>query len=136
MKQTGGLSAGEDGAQTARRDWREAVPNDRPLAPLIKEAWRALARSLPMRPADHGVSFGHWLFLRILRERDGMTQRELRVGAGVMEPTTLQAMKAMEQLGSMTRRRLPDSRKTVYCSEIFTIAAPSSPPGAAARPIC
>jgi DNA-binding MarR family transcriptional regulator len=113
MKQAKRLPAGEDRAQTVRRDWREAVPNDR-LAHLIKEVWRALVRALQMRLADHGVSFGQWLFLRILWERDGITQRELSMEAGVMEPTTLQAMKTMEKLGYITRRRLPDSRKKIY----------------------
>src|SRR6516225_4127615 len=113
MKKTEGLSAGEDGAPTARRDWREAIPNDR-LAHLIKEVWRGLVRALQIRLADHGVSFGHWLFLRILWEREGITQRELSAEAGVMEPTTYQAIKTMEQLGFITRRRLPDSKKKVY----------------------
>ena len=113
MKQAKRLSAGEDGAQTVRRDWREAIPNDR-LAHLIKEVWRGLVRALQIRLADHGVSFGHWMFLRILWERDGITQRELSVEAGVMEPSTFQAMKAMEQLGYITRKRLPDSKKKVY----------------------
>jgi MarR family transcriptional regulator, organic hydroperoxide resistance regulator len=113
MKKTEGLSAGEDGAQTARRDWREAIPNDR-LAHLIKEVWRGLVRALQIRLADHGVSFGHWLFLRILWEREGITQRELSAEAGVMEPTTYQAIKTMEELGYITRRRLPDSKKKVY----------------------
>jgi DNA-binding MarR family transcriptional regulator len=54
------------------------------------------------------------MFLRILWERDGITQRELSAEAGVMEPTTFQAMKAMEQLGYITRRRLPDSKKKIY----------------------
>jgi MarR family transcriptional regulator, organic hydroperoxide resistance regulator len=113
MKQAKRRSAGEDDEQTVRRDWREAVPNDR-LAHLIKEVWRALLRALQMRLADYGVSFGQWLFLRILWERDGITQRELSAEAGVMEPTTFQAMKTMEQLGYVTRRRLPDSKKKVY----------------------
>jgi DNA-binding MarR family transcriptional regulator len=113
MKQAKRLSAGEDGVQTVRRDRRDAVPNDR-LAHLVKEAWRALVRALQMRLTDHGVSFGQWLFLRILWERDGITQRELSVQAGVMEPTTLQAMKTMEKLGYITRRRLPDNRKKIY----------------------
>jgi DNA-binding MarR family transcriptional regulator len=113
MKQAERRSVGENDARPVLRPWREAVPNDR-LAPLIKEVWRALVRALQMRLADHGVLFGHWMFLRILWERDGITQRELSVEAGVMEPTTFQAMKTMEQLGYITRRRLPDSKKKIY----------------------
>jgi DNA-binding MarR family transcriptional regulator len=93
--------------------WREAVPNDR-LAHLVKDATRALVRALQMRLADYAVSFGHWTFLRILWEHDGLTQRELSEQAGVMEPTTFAALKAMEQLGYVERRQLPDNRKNIY----------------------
>src|SRR6478672_10591537 len=93
--------------------WREAVPNDR-LAHLVKDATRALVRALQVRLVAHGVSFGHWTFLRILWEHDGLTQRELSAQAGVMEPTTFSALKAMEQLGYIERRQLADNRKNVY----------------------
>jgi DNA-binding MarR family transcriptional regulator len=52
--------------------------------------------------------------LRILWESDGLTQRELSEQAGLMEPTTYSALQAMEKLGYVTRKRLPDSRKKVY----------------------
>ncbi len=99
--------------QTILRHWREAVPNDR-LAHLVKDATRALVRSLSARLADHKVSFGHWAFLRILWERDGVTQRELSEQAGVMEPTTFAAVKAMERLGYVARRRVSGDHKRVY----------------------
>src|SRR3989440_12308697 len=96
--------------QTILRHWREAVPNDR-LAHLVKDATRALVRALQMRRAAHKVSFGHWTFLRILWEGDGLTQRELSEQAGVMEPTTFSALKAMERLGYIQRRRGDDRKK-------------------------
>ena len=71
-------------------------------------------RSLSRRLAEHGVPFGHWTFLRILWEEDGLTQRELSERAGVMEPSTFAAIKAMEQLGYVKRRRLRENRKNVY----------------------
>lgn len=95
------------------RHWREAVPNDR-LAHLVKDATRGLVRALQMRLAEHSVSFGHWVFLRILWERDGMTQRELSVQAGLMEPTTFSALNAMEKLGYVARQQMPANRKNVY----------------------
>ena len=97
--------------QTILRHWREAVPDDR-LAHLVKDATRALVRALQMRLAGHKVSFGHWTFLRILWEGDGLTQRELSDEAGVTEPTTFSALKAMERLGYIRRRG--DDRKKVY----------------------
>ncbi|ARP98666.1 MarR family winged helix-turn-helix transcriptional regulator [Pseudorhodoplanes sinuspersici] len=100
-------------AQTILRHWREAVPDDR-LAHLVKDATRALLRALQMRLTAHNVSLGHWTFLRILWEKDGLTQRELSEQAGVMEPTTFSAVNAMEKLGYVVRRQMPDSRRKVY----------------------
>ena len=93
--------------------WREAVPKDR-LAHLVKDATRGLTRALQSRLAKEKVSFGHWVFLRILWEKDGLTQRELSLGAGLMEPTTFSALVAMENLGYVTRKKLPHSKKNVY----------------------
>jgi len=103
----------EAAAQSILRHWREAVPDDR-LAHLVKDATRALLRSLQMRLTAHGVALGHWTFLRILWETDGLTQRELSEQAGLMEPTTFSAVRAMEQLGYVTRRQQGDNRKNVY----------------------
>jgi DNA-binding MarR family transcriptional regulator len=100
-------------AQLILHHWREAVPNDR-LAHLIKDATRALVRALQVRLAQHKVSFGHWAFLRILWERDGFTQRELSERAGVMEPTTYAALKSMERLGYIVRRRMNGDKKKAY----------------------
>lgn len=100
-------------SQAMLRHWLEAVPNDR-LAHLVRDAARGLTRGLQLRLTEHGVSFGHWVFLRILWEADGLTQRELSVRAGVMEPTTLAAVRALERLGYVHRRKLGGNRKNVY----------------------
>jgi len=101
------------GTEAILRHWREAVPNDR-LAHLVKDATRGLLRALQMRLTRHGVSFGHWAFLRILWEADGLTQRELSVEAGLMEPTTSAALATMEKLGYVRRERRPGNRKNVH----------------------
>lgn len=67
-----------------------------------------------MRLVRHRVAFGHWTFLRILWESDGLTQKELSERAGLMEPTTFAAMQAMEALGYIERKRLPTNRKNIY----------------------
>jgi DNA-binding MarR family transcriptional regulator len=106
-------SAPDAGTEAILRHWREAVPNDR-LAHLVKDATRGLLRALQMRLNKYGVSFGHWAFLRILWEADGLTQRALSNEAGLMEPTTSSALGAMEKLGYIRRVRLPDNRKNVH----------------------
>ena len=84
------------------------------VAHLTKEAWRAFVRALQQRLAAHGVPFGHWTFLRVLWERDRITQRELSKAAGVAEPSTAAAIRAMEELGYVVRRQTPENRKNVY----------------------
>ena len=103
------------------RHWHEAVPDDR-MAHLVKDASRAFSRSLQLRLAAHGVSLGHWVFLRILWQRDAagakgaLTKRELSIEAGVMEPTTFVALRAMAALGHVVLEQAPDNRKNVYVS--------------------
>jgi len=95
------------------KHWRDAVPDDR-FAHLVKDATRALVRALQRRLAHFGVPFGHWAFLRILWESDGLTQRELSREAGVMEPTTSGALKAMQSRGYIARRRLAGNRRKIH----------------------
>jgi DNA-binding MarR family transcriptional regulator len=97
------------------RHWIEAVPHDR-LAHLVKDATRAFVRALSMRLAEEGVSFGHWTYLRILWEHDGLTQKQLSDEAGVMEPTTYAAVTAMERAGYVRREQRPGNRKNVHVS--------------------
>ena len=100
-------------SQSMLHHWREAVPNDR-FAHLVKDATRSFQRSLQMRLADHDVPFGHWTFLRVLWEHDGLTQKQLSDEVGVMEPTTFAAVKAMQSRGWVERRQRAENRKNVY----------------------
>jgi DNA-binding MarR family transcriptional regulator len=95
------------------RHWHEAVPNDR-MAHLVKDTTRAFLRALQSRLARHDVQLGHWTFLRVLWQRDGLMKRELSMEAGVTEPTTFAALRAMEALGYVTLEQQPDNRKNVY----------------------
>jgi DNA-binding MarR family transcriptional regulator len=104
---------GKNATDRMLRHWLEAVPNDR-LAHLVRDAARAFGRSLQIRLGEHDVSFGHWTFLRILWEQDGLTQKQLSDEAGVMEPTTYAAVTAMEQLGYVRREQRPGNRKNVH----------------------
>ena len=93
--------------------WREAVPDDR-FAHLVKDATRSFQRSLQLRLAMHDVPFGHWTFLRVLWEHDGLTQKQLSDEVGVMEPTTFTAVKAMELRGWIERRQRAENRKNMH----------------------
>lgn len=109
----GPAGAPDETTQAILAHWREAVPNDR-LAHLVRDAARGVTRALQLRLADHDVSFGHWSFLRILWERDGITQRDLSIQAGLMEPTTHSAILRMEELGYLTRRHPEGNRRKLH----------------------
>jgi DNA-binding MarR family transcriptional regulator len=96
-----------------RKEWQNSIPEER-LAHLIKDARRAMERALQIRLVDHSVSFGHWSFLRILWEHDGLTQRELSDLAGTSAPTTFAAISAMESLGYVRRSQKESNKKNVY----------------------
>ncbi len=95
------------------KHWHEAVPNDR-MAHLVKDATRAFLRSLQVRLADHNVQLGHWTYLRVLWEEDGLTQNELSLRVGVMAPTTVIALRSMEALGYVQRKQSVDNKKNMY----------------------
>ena len=103
----------DDDTQMLVERWQTEVPHER-LAHLVKHTIRALDRALQMRLAQHEVAIGHWVFLRALWEGDGMTQRQLSREAGMMEPTTFAALKAMEARGYVERRQLADNRRNVH----------------------
>lgn len=100
-------------SESVLRHWHTDVPNDR-MAHLVRDAGRLLAKSLQNRLVEHDVSFGHWSFLRILWANEGLTQRELSEEAGVMEPTTFTALKAMEAKGLIERRHMNGNRRKMH----------------------
>ena len=95
------------------RHWQDAVPDDR-LAHLIRDAGRSLGHCLTPLLAEHDIPFGHWAFLRVLWDRDGLTQKELSDAVGVTEPTTFSAVKAMIDKGYITRRHNYGNKRKFY----------------------
>ncbi|CAM4131734.1 MarR family winged helix-turn-helix transcriptional regulator [Palleronia rufa] len=81
------------------------------LARLIRLAARAFNRSLTLRLSTEGVTFGQWIFLRILWREDGLSQRELSDRAHLTEPTTHTALSRLEQMGLITRRNVEGNRR-------------------------
>jgi DNA-binding MarR family transcriptional regulator len=80
---------------------------------LVRDAHRAFQRLLEKRIAPYGVTRGQWYFLRVLWTEDGLSQRELSARVGMMEPTTVIALRSMEKSGLIRRvRSTDDKRKT------------------------
>lgn len=80
---------------------------------LVRDAHRAFQRLLERRIAAYGVTRGQWYFLRVLWITDGLSQRELSARVGMMEPTTVIALRSMEKSGLIRRVRGADDRRKV-----------------------
>ena len=90
--------------------WKNGVPDDR-IAHLIKDATRALVRSLQNELKKYGVPFSQWAILRVLWTQDGLSQRELSSMAGTMESTTANVVRQMEKKGYILRRHLGKNKR-------------------------
>src|SRR6476620_10110342 len=86
------------------------------LGYLVRDANRAFQRLLEKRIAPHGVTRGQWYFLRVLWTQDGLSQRELSARVGMMEPTTVIALRSMEKAGLIRRIRSKDDRRVTRVS--------------------
>jgi DNA-binding MarR family transcriptional regulator len=99
---------------------------------LVRDAHRAFQRLLERRISPFGVTRGQWYFLRVLWITDGLSQRELSARVGMMEPTTVIALRSMEKSGLIRRVRGDDDRRKVLVfltakakrlrSELLTVA--------------
>ena len=95
------------------------VYRDERVAHLTRLCARGFNRSLSRRLADKDVSFGQWVFLRILWKQEGLTQRELSERANLTEPTVHTALSKMEQQGIVIRRMQDGNKRKqhVYLTE-------------------
>lgn len=78
---------------------------------LVRDAHRAFQKLLEKRIAAHGITRGQWYFLRVLWIEDGLSQRELSARVGMMEPTTVIALRSMEKAGLIRRSRSTEDKR-------------------------
>jgi DNA-binding MarR family transcriptional regulator len=90
---------------------KSTFPTDESIAYLAREITRIYTRDLQNAIAVHGVLIGQYHFLRLLWERDQITQRELANAVGMKESTTFTALAGMEKQGLLTRKRDSDDRR-------------------------
>ena len=65
---------------------------------LISIINRQLKPLFDERLCSEGIGYGMWFFLRVLWEKDDVSQRELADRAGMSAPTALEAIRKLEQL--------------------------------------
>jgi MarR family transcriptional regulator, organic hydroperoxide resistance regulator len=86
-------------------------PPDQSAGYLVRDAHRAFQHVLEERINPFGVTRGQWYFLRVLWQEDGLSQRELSARVGMMEPTTVIALRSMEKAGLITRERTDQDKR-------------------------
>ena len=91
----------------------QILPFDESVGYQIRLTHRLMQRYLQQTIEPYGVTLGMWYFLRALWHQDGLTQRELSVIVGTMEPTTLTAIKSMERSGIVKRVRNEEDRRKI-----------------------
>jgi DNA-binding MarR family transcriptional regulator len=90
-----------------------SLPLDNSVGYQVRLTHRLIQRELQSRIAPYGVQLGMWYLLRVLWEEDGLTQRQLSQRIGIMEPTTLHTILAMERSGLVTRARNEADRRKI-----------------------
>jgi DNA-binding MarR family transcriptional regulator len=91
-----------------------SFPTSQSIGYQIRTTHRLLQRFLQLKIEPYGVTLGMWYFLRALWNEDGLTQRELSRRVGTMEPTTLNAILAMEKRGYVRRTRNKKDRRKLH----------------------
>ena len=101
-------------AQESLANSEKFLLSDERLAHVVRLVAKGFSRCLQIRLAEHGVSFGHWTYLRVLWEQDGITQRDLSTRLGLMEPTVHTALEKMLRAGLIRREHRDGNRKKKY----------------------
>jgi DNA-binding MarR family transcriptional regulator len=80
---------------------------------LLRDTARRILSDLTDRLEPHGITLPQYYVLRELWQEEGLTQREIANRVGVLEPTMVSTIDALERAGMIARERsTTDRRKT------------------------
>lgn len=109
----------ESNAQEDEELWSGEFKPEKSVGYHLRETYRLFTKTLQAKIGSPDVTLGMWFFLRSLWEEDGVSQRELARRIGLMEPTAVTALAAMERRGLINRKSDPTDkrRRLVYLTE-------------------
>ena len=81
---------------------------------LSRVNFRMFSRALEILTLPHGVSAGQWRLLRVLWEKDHITQVELSRLTGTKEATTVHAVRSLVNAGLARRTRCTEDKRKQY----------------------
>ncbi|WP_394838225.1 MarR family transcriptional regulator [Pendulispora rubella] len=87
------------------------IPLEEQVTFAMIRAMKAHFRRSAPRLAELGLQLGQDMLLRLLWEKDGLSQSELIARLGVEPPTVTKAIGRLEKEGLVTRRRDPDDAR-------------------------
>ena len=80
---------------------------------LLRDASRRILGAMQRQLDPYGLSMPQYFVLRELYENEGLTQRELANRVGVLEPTIVATLDALEQSGLVARVRSTTDRRKI-----------------------
>lgn len=82
---------------------------------MSRDLYQAMNRAIDARVARFGLASHACRYLAIIRDRDGATPKELSALLGVRSPTTLAALRTLEEKRLIKKTRdEDDGRKSLY----------------------
>ncbi|MCJ2187622.1 MarR family winged helix-turn-helix transcriptional regulator [Novosphingobium beihaiensis] len=78
---------------------------------LVRKTHRSFTRALEKRLKEHDISISMWFFLRLLWEKDGLSQKQCSEELSLTQPTTVSAMDNLERRGLIQRVRNERDRR-------------------------
>jgi DNA-binding MarR family transcriptional regulator len=86
---------------------------DKSIGYLLRDTARRILNDLTARLETHDITLPQYFVLRELWQEEGLTQREVANRVGVLEPTMVTTLDALERRGVIARvRSTTDRRKT------------------------
>lgn len=82
------------------------------IALLMRIALYGLRAAFKATLARHRIQWSAWYYLRVLWERDGISQRELTERVGAMQPNTVSTLRSMKKAGLVTIERPESDRRS------------------------
>jgi DNA-binding MarR family transcriptional regulator len=80
---------------------------------LMRVALQGLQRRATAHLAEYGIPWSVWYFLRILWENDGLSQKELALRAGVLQPNAVATIRTREKMGLARIERAEQDQRRI-----------------------
>jgi DNA-binding MarR family transcriptional regulator len=96
-----------------RRDAASGMGPNEGIAALVRNTYLEFRRAMHSQLHPRKITTAQWVFLRILWQQDGLTQKELSALVGNHPSTTVDAVRVLERHGYVRRERDPEDGRAI-----------------------